>query len=100
MPTASPNTFPPLALEGASEVRTQLICEQVTGSEQSPENTDTPKGSSSSCIWSPNSLFAGMELVACPRLPCPNSQDLQPGLQKVTTEAPVSEPSAFAFLNM
>ncbi|XP_051015151.1 AP-4 complex accessory subunit tepsin [Acomys russatus] len=101
-PTPSPDTFPLSALEGASEVRTQLTCsgEQGTGSERSPENTDTPKGSSSSSMWSPNSLFAGMELVACPRLPCPSSQDLQPGLQKATTEASVSEPSAFAFLNM
>uniref|UniRef100_A0A8C6H945 AP-4 complex accessory subunit Tepsin n=1 Tax=Mus spicilegus TaxID=10103 RepID=A0A8C6H945_MUSSI len=98
----SPNTLPPSALEEPSEVRTQLLCssEQGTESEQRLENTDTPEDSSSPLPWSPNSLFAGMELVACPRLPCHSSQDLQTDLQKVTTEAPVSEPSAFAFLNM
>ncbi|EDL34726.1 AP-4 complex accessory subunit tepsin [Mus musculus] len=98
----SPNTLPPSALEEPSEVRTQLVCssEQGTESEQRLENTDTPEDSSSPLPWSPNSLFAGMELVACPRLPCHSSQDLQTDLQKVTTEAPVSEPSAFAFLNM
>ncbi|XP_029340066.1 AP-4 complex accessory subunit tepsin isoform X2 [Mus caroli] len=102
VPTPSPNTLPPSALEEPSEVRTQLVCssEQGTESEQRLENTDTPEDSSSPLPWSPNSLFAGMELVACPRLPCPSSQDLQADLQKVTTEGPVSEPSAFAFLNM
>ncbi|XP_036052757.1 AP-4 complex accessory subunit tepsin [Onychomys torridus] len=101
VPAPSPDTFLP-ALEDASEVKTQLVCssEQGAGFEQSRENTDTPEGSSTTCLWSPNSLFEGMELVACPRLPCPSSQDLQPGLQKVTTEHSVSEPSAFAFLNM
>ncbi|KAK7803089.1 hypothetical protein U0070_001912 [Myodes glareolus] len=96
VPAPSPDIFPP-ALEDASEVKTQLVCssEQGPGCEQDPENTDTPEGSSSTCLWSPNSLFEGMELVACPRLPCPGSQDLQPGPQKVTTE-----PSAFPFLNM
>ncbi|XP_055448481.1 AP-4 complex accessory subunit tepsin [Psammomys obesus] len=97
VPAPLPDPFPPPALEGASELRTQLIRSggQGTGPEQSPENIDTPKGSSSSCLGSPNSLFSGMELVACP-----SSRDLQPGLQKVTTEPPASEPSAFAFLNM
>ncbi|XP_052051636.1 AP-4 complex accessory subunit tepsin isoform X1 [Apodemus sylvaticus] len=101
VPTPSPDTLPP-ALEDPSEVRPGLVCssEQGTESEQRQESTDTPGDSSGSCPWSPNSLFAGMELVACPRLPRPSSQDLQADLQKVTAEAPVSEPSAFAFLNM
>lgn len=101
MPAPSPDTFLP-ALEDASEVKPQLVCssEQGAGFEQSPENTDTPEGSSSTCLWRPNSLFEGMELVACPRLPRPSSQGLQPAVQKVTTEHSVSEPSAFAFLNM
>lgn len=99
VPTPSPDTLPPPALEDPGEVRTQLVCssEPGTGSEQRLANTDTPKDSSSPCPWSPNSLFAGMELVACTRLPCPS---FQADLQKVTTEPPVSEPSAFAFLNM
>ena len=96
VPAPSPDTFPP-ALEDASAVETQSVCssEQGPGCEQDPESTDTPEGSSSTCLWGPNSLFEGMELVACPRLPCPDSQDLQPGPQKATME-----PSAFSFLNM
>ncbi|XP_027241396.1 AP-4 complex accessory subunit tepsin isoform X2 [Cricetulus griseus] len=101
VPAPLPDTVPP-TLEDASEVKTHLVCssEQGTGFEQSPENTDTPEDSSRPCLWSSNSLFEGMELVACPSLPCPSSQDLQPGSQKVTTKPSVSEPSAFAFLNM
>lgn len=101
VPAPPPDTFLP-ALEDASEVKPQLVCssEQGAGFEQSPENTDTPEGSSSTCLWRPNSLFEGMELVACPRLPRPSSRGLQPAVQKVTTEHSVSEPSAFAFLNM
>lgn len=100
VPTPFPNTSPPSALEEPSEVRLVCCSEQGTESEQRLEKTDTPEDSSSPLPWSPNSLFAGMELVACSRLPCPSSQDLQADLQTVTTEAPVSEPSAFAFLNM
>ncbi|XP_041501718.1 AP-4 complex accessory subunit Tepsin-like isoform X2 [Microtus oregoni] len=96
VPAPSPDTFPP-ALEDASAVETQSVCssEQGPGCEQDLESTDTPEGNSSTCLWSPNSLFEGMELVACPRLPCPGLQDLQLGPQKATTE-----PSAFSFLNM
>ncbi|KAL1779355.1 centrosomal protein of 131 kDa isoform X1 [Sigmodon hispidus] len=80
----SSDTCPSAALEDVSQVKTQLVSssEQGTGFGQSPEKTDTPEDSSSSCLWNPNSLFEGMELVACPRLPCPSSRDLQPGLQK------------------
>nr|BAT46535.1 ENTH domain containing 2 [Tokudaia muenninki] len=99
-PPPSPDSLPPSALGDPREVRTGLVYSsgQGTQSEQRLESTDTPRDSSGS--WSPNSLFAGMEVVACPRLPRPSSQGLQADLQKVTAEAPVSEPSAFAFLNM
>lgn len=101
VPAPSPDTVPP-ALEDASEVTTHPVCssEQGTDLEQSPENTDIPEDSSSPCLWSPNSLFEGMELVAGPHLPCPSSQGLQPGSQKATAETSVAGPSAFAFLNM
>ncbi|XP_017652497.1 AP-4 complex accessory subunit tepsin isoform X2 [Nannospalax galili] len=94
--------YPPSALEDASEAKNQLAgsSEQEAGPEQSLGSTDTPEGDSSRCLWSPNSLFAGMELVACPRLPCPVAQVPQPGSQKVATEPPASEPSVFTFLNM
>ncbi|KAM5272721.1 AP-4 complex accessory subunit tepsin [Ctenodactylus gundi] len=83
--------------------------EQGSGPELGLGHTDTPEESSSWDPWSHNSLFAGMELVACPRLvgtgatgekPCPAPRAPQTWTRKAASAGPPgSEPSAFAFLN-
>ncbi|XP_023555074.1 AP-4 complex accessory subunit tepsin isoform X2 [Octodon degus] len=71
--------------------------------------TDTPKDGPSCYPWSHGSLFAGMELVACPRLvgvqataeePNQVPQAPQTWAQRAAaTEPPGPDLSAFAFLN-
>ncbi|XP_026936778.1 AP-4 complex accessory subunit tepsin isoform X6 [Sagmatias obliquidens] len=117
-----PGPVPPTSLEGcplparadAREAKTRLAGsrEQGAGSEWGPFGTDTAKrgpeldpGPGDSC----DSLFAGMELVACPRLvgagtaaeePLPACQAPWTSSQRVAAKEPSgSEPSAFAFLN-
>ncbi|XP_059989328.1 AP-4 complex accessory subunit tepsin isoform X14 [Lagenorhynchus albirostris] len=117
-----PGPVPPTSLEGcplparadAREAKTRLAGsrEQGAGSERGPFGTDTAKrgpeldpGPGDSC----DSLFAGMELVACPRLvgagtaaeePLPACQAPWTSSQRVAAKEPSgSEPSAFAFLN-
>ncbi|XP_047403713.1 AP-4 complex accessory subunit tepsin isoform X2 [Sciurus carolinensis] len=72
------------------------------------QDAGTPERGPSRCPWSRGSLFAGMELVACPRLggtraaseePHP-AQPPQAWAQKAAATEPLgSEPSAFPFLN-
>uniref|UniRef100_A0A8C0DJK5 TEPSIN adaptor related protein complex 4 accessory protein n=1 Tax=Balaenoptera musculus TaxID=9771 RepID=A0A8C0DJK5_BALMU len=117
-----PGPVPPTSLDGcplpahadAREAKTRLAGsrEQGAGSERGPFGTDTAKGGpeldpgpGDSC----DSLFAGMELVACPRLvgagtaaeePLPACQAPWTPSQRVAAKEPSgSEPSAFAFLN-
>ncbi|XP_059765097.1 AP-4 complex accessory subunit tepsin isoform X2 [Balaenoptera ricei] len=117
-----PGPVPPTSLDGcplpahadAREAKTRLAGsrEQGAGSERGPFGTDTAKGGpeldpgpGDSC----DSLFAGMELVACPRLvgagtaaeePLPACQAPWTLSQRVAAKEPSgSEPSAFAFLN-
>ncbi|XP_055431327.1 AP-4 complex accessory subunit tepsin isoform X3 [Bubalus kerabau] len=105
----------PLPVPGAArEAETGLAgsTDQGVASEQGPLCMDTPKGGpeiglgpSHSC----SSLFAGMELVACPRLvgagtaaeePLPAHQAPWTLSQRLAAKEPSgSEPSAFAFLN-
>lgn len=105
-----------------AETRLAGARKQGPGSEQDPSDTDTPKGEPelgpgpSDCLWSPaassgcNSLFAGMELVACPqpvdartaaKEPLPAPQAARTLSQRAAAEEPPGpEPSsAFAFLN-
>ncbi|XP_061031934.1 AP-4 complex accessory subunit tepsin isoform X4 [Eubalaena glacialis] len=117
-----PGPVPPTSLDGcplpahadAREAKTRLAGsrEQGAGSKRGPFGTDTAKGGpeldpgpGDSC----DSLFAGMELVACPRLvgagtaaeePLPACQAPWTPSQRVAAKEPSgSEPSAFAFLN-
>ncbi|XP_025715733.1 AP-4 complex accessory subunit tepsin isoform X2 [Callorhinus ursinus] len=130
----SPTLFPPkgsvlpppqdgssLSVPGdAREVESRLAGsrEQGAPSEWSPLGTGSPEGAPelspgpSSCLQSPaangscSSLFAGMELVACPRLVGAGTTTEGPPQapwtlsQKVAVrEPPGAEPSAFPFLN-
>ncbi|XP_068387427.1 AP-4 complex accessory subunit tepsin isoform X2 [Eschrichtius robustus] len=117
-----PGPAPPTSLDGcplpahadAREAKTKLAGsrEQGAGSERGPFGTDTAKGGpeldpgpGDSC----DSLFAGMELVACPHLvgagtaaeePLPACPAPWTPSQRVAAKEPSgSEPSAFAFLN-
>ncbi|XP_029068801.1 AP-4 complex accessory subunit tepsin isoform X4 [Monodon monoceros] len=117
-----PGPVPPTSLDGcplparadAREAKTRLAGsrEQGAGSERGSFSTNTAKrgpeldsGPGDSC----GSLFAGMELVACPRLvgagtaaeePLPACQAPWTSSQRVASKEPSgSEPSAFAFLN-
>ncbi|XP_014644839.1 PREDICTED: AP-4 complex accessory subunit tepsin isoform X1 [Ceratotherium simum simum] len=105
------------------EAKTRLAGSKEQGprSEWGPSGTDTTKGvpelgpGPSGCPWSPlasgghNSLFAGMELVACPRLVGAGTATEEPlsatgapwtlSQRVAAKEPPGSEPSAFAFLN-
>ncbi|XP_012519626.1 PREDICTED: AP-4 complex accessory subunit tepsin [Propithecus coquereli] len=91
------------ALGDASGAETGLAASREPG----PGGTDTPEGGPSSCPWSRDSLFAGMELVACPRpagaraaaeVPCLDLQAARTSSQRTAAKEP--EPSAFAFLNV
>ncbi|XP_023507576.1 AP-4 complex accessory subunit tepsin isoform X3 [Equus przewalskii] len=114
----------PLAGPGDTrEAETRLAGsrEQGPASEPGPSGTDTTEGvpelgpGPSGCPWSPvasgscSSLFAGMELVACPRLLGAGTAAGEPpsapqapwtlSQSVAAREPPGSEPSAFAFLN-
>lgn len=100
-----------------AETRLAGSREQRGGSEQSLPGPDTPDTEPelgpgpSNCPWSPvtsshHSLFAGMELVACPRLGGTGIAAEEPPQvpwtlsQRVAAKEPSSsELSAFAFLN-
>uniref|UniRef100_A0A4W2CA28 AP-4 complex accessory subunit Tepsin n=1 Tax=Bos indicus x Bos taurus TaxID=30522 RepID=A0A4W2CA28_BOBOX len=114
VPPTSPDSCP-LPVPGAGrDAETGLAgsTDQGAASEQGPLYMDTPKGGpeiglglSHSC----SSLFAGMELVACPRLvgagtaaeePLPAHQAPWTLSQRLAAKEPSgSEPSAFTFLN-
>ncbi|KAK2500537.1 hypothetical protein MC885_006503, partial [Smutsia gigantea] len=124
LPPPLDGTLPPASGDAReAESRPAGAREQGPGSEQDPSDTDTPKGEPeagpgpSGCLWSPaasngcNSLFAGMELVACPQLvgartateePLPAPQAARTLSQRAAVKAPPDrEPrSAFAFLNL
>ncbi|XP_060250945.1 AP-4 complex accessory subunit tepsin isoform X5 [Ovis aries] len=114
VPPVSPDSCPLPVPGAAREAETRLAgsTDQGAASEQGPLCMDTPKGGpeislgpSHSC----SSLFAGMELVACPRLvgagtaaeePLPAHQTPWTLSQRLAAKEPCgSEPSAFAFLN-
>ncbi|KAI4533809.1 hypothetical protein MG293_016828 [Ovis ammon polii] len=114
VPPVSPDSCPLPVPGAAREAETRLAgsTDQGAASEQGPLCMDTPKGGpeislgpSHSC----SSLFAGMELVACPRLvgagtaaeePLPAHQTPWMLSQRLAAKEPCgSEPSAFAFLN-
>ncbi|XP_068833872.1 AP-4 complex accessory subunit tepsin isoform X3 [Capricornis sumatraensis] len=114
VPPVSPDSCPLPVPGAAREAETRLAgsTDQAAASEQGPLCMDTPKGGpeislgpSHSC----SSLFAGMELVACPRLvgagtaaeePLPAHQTPWTLSQRLAAKEPCgSEPSAFAFLN-
>ncbi|XP_070630021.1 AP-4 complex accessory subunit tepsin isoform X2 [Bos indicus] len=114
VPPTSPDSCP-LPVPGAgreAEIGLAGSTDQGAASEQGPLCMDTPKGGpeiglglSHSC----SSLFAGMELVACPRLvgagtaaeePLPAHQAPWTLSQRLAAKEPSgSEPSAFTFLN-
>uniref|UniRef100_A0A8C5KYJ2 AP-4 complex accessory subunit Tepsin n=1 Tax=Jaculus jaculus TaxID=51337 RepID=A0A8C5KYJ2_JACJA len=100
-PTPSLDACPLPILGDTSWAKTRWTSssKQGPGPEENSESKNTPKRGSSRCPWSPNSLFAGMELVACPRTPCPDPQICQSGMQRMATEPSGSEPSVFEFLN-
>ncbi|XP_012658642.1 AP-4 complex accessory subunit tepsin isoform X2 [Otolemur garnettii] len=97
----------PCTVDGKAEARQAGSQEQGARLEQGPRNTDPPEGGPSSHLPSCDSLFAGMELVACPRLvgagaaaevSCLIPQ--APQMSSQGTAAEELERSAFAFLNM
>ncbi|KAM9750124.1 AP-4 complex accessory subunit tepsin isoform 2-T2 [Dama dama] len=117
-PSPVPPTSPencPLPVPGAArEAETRLAGsrDQGAASEQGLLCMDTPKGGPEITLGpghSCSSLFAGMELVACPRLvgagtaaedPLPAHQAPWTLSQRLAAKEPSSsEPSAFAFLN-
>ncbi|KAL2764541.1 AP-4 complex accessory subunit tepsin isoform 1, partial [Daubentonia madagascariensis] len=115
LPTRSPAPRPPPdasplpALGDASGAETRLAGSREQGArpEQGPGDTDTLEGGLSGCPWSRDSLFAGMELVACPRLvrarAATEASCLAPQVPRTLsqrTAAREPELSAFAFLNV
>ncbi|XP_039332334.1 AP-4 complex accessory subunit tepsin isoform X2 [Saimiri boliviensis] len=110
VPTPPPDTSPAPAPGHPSEAATRLAESRGWGPEQVPGDTDSPERAPSSYAWSPHSLFAGMELVACPRLvgagaaaeeSCPDAPCApRTSSQRTAAEEPPGpEPSAFTFLN-
>ncbi|XP_054957944.1 AP-4 complex accessory subunit tepsin isoform X6 [Pan paniscus] len=110
VPTPPPDASPIPAPGDPSEAEARLAESRGWRPERIPGGTDSPKRGPSSCVWSRDSLFAGMELVACPRLvgagaaageSCPDAPRApQTSSQRTAAkEPPGSEPSAFAFLN-
>uniref|UniRef100_A0A7N9CRY1 TEPSIN adaptor related protein complex 4 accessory protein n=1 Tax=Macaca fascicularis TaxID=9541 RepID=A0A7N9CRY1_MACFA len=110
VPTPPPDASPIPARGDPSKAKARLAESRGWGPEQVLGGTDSPKRGPSDCAWSRNSLFAGMELVACPRLvgagaaageSCLDApQAPQTSSQRTAVkEPPGSEPSAFAFLN-
>ncbi|XP_045232460.2 AP-4 complex accessory subunit tepsin isoform X7 [Macaca fascicularis] len=110
VPTPPPDASPIPARGDPSKAKARLAESRGWGPEQVLGGTDSPKSGPSDCAWSRDSLFAGMELVACPRLvgagaaageSCLDApQAPQTSSQRTAVkEPPGSEPSAFAFLN-
>nr|XP_055245441.1 AP-4 complex accessory subunit tepsin isoform X5 [Gorilla gorilla gorilla] len=110
VPTPPPDASPIPAPGDPSEAEARLAESRGWRPERIPGGTDSPKRGPSSCAWSRDSLFAGMELVACPRLvgagaaaeeSCPDVPRAPRTSSQRTAakEPPGSEPSAFAFLN-
>nr|XP_028692750.1 AP-4 complex accessory subunit tepsin isoform X2 [Macaca mulatta] len=110
VPTPPPDASPIPARGDPSKAKARLAESRGWGPEQVLGGTDSPKRGPSDCAWSRDSLFAGMELVACPRLvgagaaageSCLDApQAPQTSSQRTAVkEPPGSEPSAFAFLN-
>ncbi|XP_009189702.1 AP-4 complex accessory subunit tepsin isoform X1 [Papio anubis] len=110
VPTPPPDASPIPARGDPSKAKARLAESRGWGPEQVLGGTDSPKRGPSNCAWSRDSLFAGMELVACPRLvgagaaageSCLDApQAPQTSSQRTAVkEPPGSEPSAFAFLN-
>nr|XP_008011416.1 AP-4 complex accessory subunit tepsin isoform X2 [Chlorocebus sabaeus] len=110
VPTPSPDASPIPACGDPSKAKARLAESRGWGPEQVLGGTDSPKRGPSNCAWSHDSLFAGMELVACPRLVRAGSaagescldapQAPQTSSQRTAVkEPPGAEPSAFAFLN-
>ncbi|XP_055245443.2 AP-4 complex accessory subunit tepsin isoform X5 [Gorilla gorilla gorilla] len=110
VPTPPPDASPIPAPGDPSEAEARLAESRGWRPERIPGGTDSPKRGPSSCAWSRDSLFAGMELVACPRLvgagaaaeeSCPDAPRAPRTSSQRTAakEPPGSEPSAFAFLN-
>lgn len=105
-PAADTSAFP--TPRHASKAET-LPEEQGARPEQGLGDMETPEGGPGPCPWNHNSLFAGMELVACPRLvgvqataegPKPAPHCPRAWAQRAAaTEPPDPELSAFAFLN-
>uniref|UniRef100_A0A8C2YPC9 AP-4 complex accessory subunit Tepsin n=1 Tax=Chinchilla lanigera TaxID=34839 RepID=A0A8C2YPC9_CHILA len=100
-PTPAPDTSPlPTPGLNLAETPPAASREQGAQSGQGLGDTDTPGGGPSHCPWSRDSLFAGMELVACPRLPNRGPHIPQTWAERAAaTEPPGPELSAFAFLN-
>ncbi|XP_010352576.1 AP-4 complex accessory subunit tepsin isoform X4 [Rhinopithecus roxellana] len=110
VPTPPPDASPIPACGDPSKAEARLAESRGWGPEQVLGGTDSPKRGPSNCAWSRDSLFAGMELVACPRLvgagaaageSCLDAPRApQTSSQRTAVkEPPGSEPSAFAFLN-
>ncbi|KAL4835171.1 hypothetical protein H8958_016615 [Nasalis larvatus] len=110
VPTPPPDASPIPACGDPSKAKARLAESRGWGPEQVLGGTDSPKRGRSNCAWSRDSLFAGMELVACPRLvgagaaageSCLDAPRApQTSSQRTAVkEPPGSEPSAFAFLN-
>ncbi|XP_033038459.1 AP-4 complex accessory subunit tepsin isoform X6 [Trachypithecus francoisi] len=110
VPTPPPDASPIPACGDPSKAKARLAESRGWGPEQVLGGTDSPKRGPSNCAWSRDSLFAGMELVACPRLvgagaaageSCLDAPRApQTSSQRTAVkEPPGSEPSAFAFLN-
>ncbi|XP_011921573.1 PREDICTED: AP-4 complex accessory subunit tepsin isoform X6 [Cercocebus atys] len=110
VPTPPPDASPVPARGDPSKAKARLAESRGWGPERVLGGTDSPERGSSNCAWSRDSLFAGMELVACPRLvgagaaageSCLDApQAPQTSSQRTAVkEPPGSEPSAFAFLN-
>ncbi|XP_045425633.1 AP-4 complex accessory subunit tepsin isoform X3 [Lemur catta] len=109
LPPLSPDASPLPALGDASGAKTGLAGSREQGArhQQALGGTAIPEGGPSTCPWSRDSLFAGMELVACPRLVGARAAaqvsrlDPQgPRISSQRTAAKEPEPSAFAFLNV
>ncbi|XP_008567056.1 PREDICTED: AP-4 complex accessory subunit tepsin [Galeopterus variegatus] len=107
-PLADASTLPAPGDASVSKTRLAGPREQGAAPESGLGGMDTPKGGPDGCLWSRDSLFAGMELVACPRLvgagtavESPAPQGPRRSAQRVAAiEPPGSELSAFSFLNV
>ncbi|XP_032003997.1 AP-4 complex accessory subunit Tepsin-like [Hylobates moloch] len=110
VPTPPSDASPIPAPGDPSEAEARLAESRGWGPEPVLVGTDSPKRGPSSCAWSCDSLFAGMQLVACPRLvgaraaagesypDAPRTPRTSSG-RTAAKEPPGSEPSAFTFLN-